>query len=130
MSFFIVFSFFFFFIKNYLSTPIYINRAKKSCQSVCLSGYAFRRTLRYGSETWYGVWNGPQGARAFSKRPQQRSKVIQRSGCLMDTLWPLNFLRRAPAWSVVTCWGQSLHRGLPGSTRGQIAQECTMATKC
>ena len=64
----------------------------------------------------------------FSKRPDQRSKVIQRSMCLRNVLWLPNLVGRTPDRSVMHCWGQRSRRGHPGSTRGQIAQECPMAT--
>ena len=71
----------------------------------------------------------PRFESIFSKRPHQRSKVIQRSSCLRNALWPPNLVGRTPDRSVMHCWGRRSCRGHPGSTRGQIAQECPMATK-
>ena len=39
-------------------------------------------------------------------------------------LWLSNFVG-----SEVQCWGHRSYRGQPGSSKGQIAQECSMATK-
>ena len=64
----------------------------------------------------------------LSKRPDQRSKVIQRSSCYRNTLWTPILVGRPDKW-VMHCWGQMSCRGQPGSTRGQIAQECPMATR-
>ena len=77
-----------------------------------------------------GVGDGPTKFESiFSKRHHQRAKVIQGSSCLRNVLWPPNLMGNTLGQSVMHCWGQSSWRGQPGSTRGQIVQECPMATK-
>ena len=69
-----------------------------------------------------GVGDGPtRFVGIFSKRPDLRSKVIQRSICLRNALWLPNLVRRASDQSIGHCWGQRSCRGHQGSTRGQIA---------
>ena len=58
----------------------------------------------------------------FSKRPNQRSKVIQRSSCFRNALWPPNLVGRTHDQSVMHYWGKS-HAGV---NRGQFAQEYRM----
>ena len=95
-----------------------------------MNGYAFRRALRYRAKTWHGVGDGPtRFVEMFSKRPHQRSKVIQRSSYFRNILWPRNLVGRTPDRSVVHSWGQRSCRGQPGSIRAQITQECPMATE-
>ena len=64
----------------------------------------------------------------FSKRPYQRSTVIQKSNCSRITLWPPNLVKRSPDRSAMHSWDQRSCRGQQRSTRGQIAKECLMAT--
>ena len=77
-----------------------------------------------------GVGDGPtRFVGIFSKRPHLGSKVIQGSICLRNDLWLPNLVRRTPDQSVVHCFGQRSCWGHLGSTRGQIALQCPMATK-
>ena len=48
---------------------------------------------------------------------------------LSNALWPPDLVERTPDQSVMHCWGQRSCRGQPGSSRGQIAEKCCMATK-
>ena len=61
------------------------------------------------------VGNGPpRFVVNFSKRPHQRSKVIQRSSCLRNALWLPNLVGKTPDQSVMHCWGQRSCRGHTG----------------
>ena len=112
---------------------IYTNKKNWLCQSVSVSVCPAMRfvvlqriELKLGRVVGHGP---PRFVVNFSKWPDQRSKVIQRSICLRNALWLPNLVGRTPDWSVMHCWGRRSRRGHPGSTRGQIAQECPMATK-
>ena len=48
---------------------------------------------------------------------------------LRNALWLPNLVGRTPDRSVMHCWGKRSCRGQLGSTRGQIALNCPMATK-
>ena len=50
----------------------------------------------------------------FWKRPDQMSKVIQRSNCFRNALWASNLVGRTPDQRVMHCWGQRSCRGQPG----------------
>ena len=54
---------------------------------------------------------------------KQGSNIVQK--CPMST----KLVERTPEQSEVQYWCQMSYRGQLGSTRGQIAQECNMATK-
>ena len=59
----------------------------------------------------------------FSKQLCCRSKVIQRTNCLRNTLQPPNLVRRITDQSVYIARVTG-HTGVnPGSTKGQIAQK-------
>ena len=61
-----------------------------------------------------GVGDGPtRFVGIFSRRPHLRSKVIQGSICLRNTLWLPNLVRRTPDQNVVHCWGQRSCKGQP-----------------
>ena len=84
----------------------------------CVSGYAFRGTLRYIAETWHGVWDGPLRFMGnFPKRPYQRSSRDQ-SALEMSMItefshtnpWPE---RSALLWSKVTQGSAGFNRGQP-----------------
>ena len=77
-----------------------------------------------------GVGDGPMRFESiFSERPHQRSKLIQRSSCFRNALWSPNLVGRTPYRNVVQWWGRAVMQGSSGVERGQIAQECFMATK-
>ena len=61
----------------------------------------------------------PRFVGIFLKWPHQRLKVNQRSNCLRNALWLPNALMES-----------KVMKGHLGSTWGQIAQQCPMATKC
>ena len=97
------------------------------CMYVCMYGCVFHCALRYEAKTWHvgrgrthGIWEHIFEA--------TRPKVIQRSSCFRDALWPPNLVRIIPDWNVMHCLGQR-SGDQPGSTRGQLVQECLMATK-
>ena len=48
---------------------------------------------------------------------------------LRNALWLLDLVGRTIGGSVMYCWDKRSCRGQPGSTMGQIAHECPMATK-
>ena len=48
---------------------------------------------------------------------------------LSNALWPPNLVEKTLNQSVLHWWGQRSFRGHPGSTRGQFAKQCPMATK-
>ena len=48
---------------------------------------------------------------------------------LGNALWPPNLMGRTLDQSVVHCWGQRSCRSQLGSSRGQFARQCPMATK-
>ena len=48
---------------------------------------------------------------------------------LSNALWPPNLVGRTPDQSIMHCWGQRSCRGQLGSSRGQFAWQCHMATK-
>ena len=56
----------------------------------------------------------------FLKQSHQRSKVIRRSSCFRNALWPPNVVGRTPDWSVVHCWGQRSYKGQLVSTRVKL----------
>ena len=75
---------------------------------LCMYGYVFRRALRYRAETWHG---GPchglmdrsmSFESIFSKRPHQRSKVIQRPSCFKKCPLATKFGRKNP-WTPDFC---------------------------
>ena len=83
-----------------------------------------------GLKLGMGIWDGPTRLNSiFSKWPHQRSNVMQRSNCLRNVPWQANVVTTTPDRNVVHCWGQRSHRGHLGSARGQIVQECPVATK-
>ena len=91
------------------------------CMCVCP---AMRFAMLRGTELKVGMRVGDGSTRfvgIFSKGPHLRSKVIQGSICLRNTLWLPNLVRRTPDQSIVHCWGQRSCRGHLGSTGGQIA---------
>ena len=93
-------------------------------------GYAFRRTYRSRAETWHGSREqAPRFESIFSKLPHQKSKVSQKSSYFRNALWPPHLVGRAPDQRVMNCWDHRSCSGQPGSTRGQIAQECPIGTK-
>ena len=99
------------------------------CMYVCP---AMRFVMLRGIElkVGMGVGDGPMRfVGTFSKRPHQRSKVIQGSICLRNALWLPNLVKRTPDQSEVYCRGQRSCRGHLGSTRGQMSWKCPMATK-
>ena len=63
---------------SYSDPPVYTIKIPKLYVNY-LYGYAFRRAMRYGAETWHGgIGDGPtRFENIFSKQPDQRSKVIQ-----------------------------------------------------
>ena len=89
---------------------VFVSMYVRLCVSSC--------ALRYRPETWHGVGDGPTRFEGiFSKRPHERSKVIQRSSCLRNALWQPNLIGRTPDQSVMRCWGQRSCRGQPRSNR-------------
>ena len=48
---------------------------------------------------------------------------------LRSALWPPNLVGRILDQNVMHCWGQRSWRGQLGSSRGQFAYQCPMATK-
>ena len=74
------------------------------CMYVCP---AMRFVLLWGMGLKLGMGLGdgpPRFVGIFLKWPHQRSKVIQRSRCLRNTLWLPNLVGRSPDQSVVHCW--------------------------
>ena len=62
-----------------------------------------------------GVESGPARLnRIFSKQPNQRSKVIQRSSCFRNALLPSNLVERTPHWRVMHLLGS---RDMQGSSQ-------------
>ena len=113
---------------------IYTTKIMESV-SVCVCVYvcpAMRFVMLRGMELKLNMGVGDRSTRfvgIFSEWPHPGSKVIQRSICLRNALWLPNLVRRTPEQSVVHCWGQWSSRGQLGSTRGQFALKCPMATK-
>ena len=102
---------------------------KSVCVYVCP---AMRFVMLRGMELKLGIGVGDGSTwfvGIFSELPHPGSKVIQRSICLRNALWLPNLVRTTLDQSVVHCWGQRSCRGHLGSTRGQIAKTCPMATK-
>ena len=48
---------------------------------------------------------------------------------LRNALWPPKLVERIPGQTKMHCWSQRSCRGQLGSSRGQLAQKCRMATK-
>ena len=48
---------------------------------------------------------------------------------LNNALWPPNLVGRIHDQNVMHCWGQSSCTGQPGSTTGQIPQNCPVSAK-
>ena len=84
---------------------------------VCKYGYTFRCASRYRAETWHvGIGDGPtRFERIFWKQTDQRSKVIQRSSCFRNAVWPSNLVGRTPDWNVMH-WV----KGYAEVNRGQV----------
>ena len=84
------------------------------CMYVCP---AMRFPMLRGTGLKLGIMIGdgpPRLKSIFSKWPHQRSKVIQRSSCLRNTLWLPNLIGRSPDQGVVHCCCQRSCRGHPG----------------
>ena len=64
-----------------------------------------------------------------SKVMQGSSRVNERSNCLKMPYGPPNVVGRITDQSEWHCWGQRSWRGQLGSSRGQFAKQCPMATK-
>ena len=93
---------------------------------------AMRFVVLRGMEVKFGMGVGAGPTRfdsIFSKSPYQRSKVIQRSSCFRNALWPPNLVGLTSSQRVMHCWDQRSFRVQLGSTRVTIGQECQMATK-
>ena len=77
-----------------------------------MSSYAFRHALRYQAESWHGGrGRAHEVCGHIFEATHLGSKVIQRSICLRNALWPPNLVERIPDQSVMHCWGQS-HKGV------------------
>ena len=75
-----------------------------------------------------GVGNGPtRFVGIFSKRPHQRSKVIQRSSCPRNALWLPNLIGRTPEQSVMHYWVKD-HAGVtrPPDLVGRTSDQSVM----
>ena len=99
---------------------VYVCMYVRLCVSPCFEVSSWNLGVGDGPTRFVGI---------FSKRPHLGLKVIQRSICLRNALWLPNFVGRIPDQRVMHYWGQRSCRGHPGSTRGQIASKCPMATK-
>ena len=86
---------------------IYTTKISKSvCKYVCT---AMHFVVLWVIELKLGMGVGDGSTRfesIFLKRPHQRLKVIQRSNCFRNALWPPNLVGRTPEQSVMHCWGQ------------------------
>ena len=103
---------------------------KKLCQSVSVSGYAFRSVSMHLAETWL---NGkewvPEVCGQLFKVTRPKFKGHPEFKLLSECPMVTKLVGRTPDQSAMHSWDQRSCRGQLGSTRGQIAQEYSMATK-
>ena len=94
-------------------------RSKVIRRSICLRNAIWQPNLvgRTPDQSIMHYW----GWRSCRGQPEVK--------LLRNALWPPDLVERTPGQSVMYCWGQRSSRGHRGSTRGQIAQKCPMATK-
>ena len=92
-----------------------IQVCKYVCKYICTS---MRFVVPWDMKLKLGMGRGRDGPTRIesisSKRPDQRSKVIQRSSYWRYALWPPNLVGRTPDRSEVQCWGQRSYRGQLG----------------
>ena len=80
---------------------------------------AMRFVVLWDTELKLGMGEGDGPMRfktLLSKWPHQRSKVIRRSNCHRNALWPPK--GRTPDRVVVHYWGQRSHKSQPGVNQG------------